>query len=239
MKPIIGVVLRPDVLDNKSIFKINDNVRTSIISSGGIPIGILPIQNIDYNKSEPIKTAYLTNEEKENIISVIKLCDGILLAGGSKWFEYDEFIVNYAVKNNIPVLGVCLGMQTIVSALNCNKNIINDITKLNNTIINHNQPNKNYVHNVRILPNTKLYNIIGKEKLMVNSRHSYHCEKLNKLGPSAYSSDGLLEAVELPNKQFILGVQWHPEDLINSDNDSIKIFRTFIEACIKYKEKKA
>lgn len=52
--------------------------------------------------------------------------------------------------------------------------------------------------------------------------------RTNRIKVSAESEDGLIEAIEFPNKKFALGVQWHPEDLFDTDENMFKIFRAFI-----------
>lgn len=238
-KPIIGIVTRPAGFDNTSILKINETLRIAVNRFGGIAIGILPPQNFEYNKVLPLETKKFNFEDKENIISQINLCDGIILPGGNKWYEYDEFIASYAINNNIPILGICMGMQIIDSIYNIDNNVVHDDTQINKTIINHNQPGVRYVHKVYINPNSLLHHIIKKDVIFVNSRHNYHCDDNNNFLVSAYSSDGLLEAIEMPHKHFVLGLQWHPEDMISYDEDAVKIFKYFINECMKYKEKKA
>ena len=66
---------------------------------------------------------------------------------------------------------------------------------------------------------------------MVNSRHNDTVNLNDNFTVDAYSSDNIIEAVHIPNKTFILGLQWHPEDL--SDEYSEKIFKYFIEKCKK------
>ena len=67
-------------------------------------------------------------------------------------------------------------------------------------------------HNVEVEANTRLFEILGQPEIQVNT---YHREALVSVGEgttiSARSDDGLIEAIELPNKRFAIGVQWHPE----------------------------
>ena len=107
----------------------------------------------------------------------------------------------------------------------------------NNTLINHNQTKK-YVHKVKILKDTYLSKIIKKRIINVNSRHSYHIEKLNKLKVSAYSLDGLIEGVEYTNKRFVIGVEWHPETTYDKDIYSKRLFNEFIKICKNNRQKK-
>ena len=58
-------------------------------------------------------------------------------------------------------------------------------------------------------------------------------EKLSKFEVSAYSEDGIIEAVELKDRLFVMGLQWHPESIYDHDNNSKKIFSNFIDNCKK------
>ena len=78
------------------------------------------------------------------------------------------------------------------------------------------------------MKNTLLSKIINQDIIDVNSQHRYHITKVNNFKVSAYSEDGLIEAIELPNKKFVMGVQWHPEKMIKYDEYANKIFEKFI-----------
>lgn len=91
------------------------------------------------------------------------------------------------------------------------------------------------MYKVRILKNTLLSNIVKKDEINVNSKHNYHVSKVNRFKVSAYSEDGLIEAIELPGKNFVMGVQWHPEKMVDYDEDANKLFDHFVLECIKSK----
>jgi putative glutamine amidotransferase len=101
-----------------------------------------------------------------------------------------------------------------------------------NNPIEHEQkkPRNQAGHSVIIKENTKLYNIISTKEIMVNSAHHQAVKKPgNGLIVNAISSDGVIEGIEDPKKNFCIGVQWHPEFFIQgSDN---KLLKAFIEAC--------
>lgn len=59
--------------------------------------------------------------------------------------------------------------------------------------------------------------------MKVNSRHKYEIINVNNAIVSARSDDGIIEAIEFPNKRFTMGVQWHPEDLYETDINMLKI----------------
>lgn len=233
MKPIIGIVGRTNkIKNNKYNIFVNDNHRRAIIKSGGIPISILPTQNVKYEKINNKKTNNpLTEEEKNDIIRVIEKCDGIILQGGYYSYYYDEFIARYCIENDIPILGTCLGME-IMAAVDCNTSRIENVFLINSQI-KHKQLKAKYVHSINIKKESLLHKIIGQDKIQVNSRHIYSVKNLNKAKIVAESEDGIIEAIEFENKKFAIGVQWHPEDLFNIDENMFKIYKAFIMASSK------
>ena len=232
-KPIIGIISRPAInFEGPNELFILEKYRTAIIKSGGIPIGILPTQDLEYEKNKPSQTKRLDDNEKKDLIREIKMCDGIILSGGNKFYEYDEFICEYALNKDIPLLGICAGMQAMARIDNRKK--YEDYRNIkNNTGINHYKMDEPYVHEVHIYKDSMLGNIIGQNIIKVNSVHNYHITKTNEFIVSGISEDGFIEAIEMKNKKFIIGVQWHPEKIIDQDEPSRKIFESFINICKK------
>ena len=233
MKPIIGIVGRTNkIKNNKYNIFVNDNHRRAVIESGGIPISILPTQNIKYEKMNNKKENNpLSEEEQEDIIRVIEKCDGIILQGGNYSYYYDEFIARYCLENDIPILGTCMEMQ-VLAAVDCNTSRMKNVSFIESNI-NHKQIKAKYVHNININKDSLLHKIICKDEIKVNSRHMYKIINVNNAKVSAKSEDEIIEAIEFPNKKFALGVQWHPEDLYDTDENMLKIFKTLIKASSK------
>lgn len=223
IKPIIGIVGR--LYSGESNIICVEEVRLAVTKIEGIPILILPVDKEDLS----CKNLY-SEEEIKDLESVLSLCDGFILPGGDTWYRLDEVVIDYAIKRDKPLLAICLGMQVLSKVLSGEKRIGYDNTIKNNTLINHLEPNKDYVHSVIIDKNSKLYSIIGEEKIIVNSRHSYHVPELDNALVCARSSDGLIEGVELKDKKFIIGVQWHPESNLE-DKYSKKLFKAFFINC--------
>lgn len=198
-----------------------EEIRLAVTKFDGIPILLLPVDKGDLS----CKNLY-NEEDIKDLESVLSLCDGFILPGGDTWYEFDEVVIDYAIRRDKPLLAICLGMQALSKMLIGEKRIGYDNTIKNNTLINHLEPNNNYVHSVIIDKNSKLYSIIGDEEITVNSRHSYHVPELDNTLVSARSSDGLIEGVELKDKKFIIGVQWHPESNLE-DKYSKKLFKVF------------
>lgn len=234
MKPIIGIVARSQKdSGNYSILYANNKVVRAVVKCGGTPLLILPNQGIDYEENTPSDTIRLSNKDKEELNNVLNKCDGILIPGGHKWYEYDEYICKYAVDNDIPLLGICLGMQLLSKVLNNNKINGIDNTVKNETNIEHQKVDATYAHKIKILKESLLYEILKKDEINVNSRHKYHVPSELSFLASAYADDGIIEAVEYKNNRFTLGVQWHPESMIDYDEESKKIINAFIEKAKK------
>ena len=149
----------------------------------------------------------------KKILLLVDLCDGIVLTGGDHYLENDFLLVNYLYQHDIPTLGICLGMQVMALSFGTGCDI---------NILNHNKKN-NGTHSI----NTLLYKIIRRNCITVNSRHKTAITSTD-LCVSARSKDHVIEAVEDAKKRFFLGVEWHPESLINKNSDLI--FEAFIKS---------
>ena len=179
---------------------------------------------------------YTLNKEIKNVISVYqksflaiypssledfkhltKLCNGFILQGGKDYTALEIEMVRYLYEQNIPTLGICLGMQ-MMSVMNGTIELIGN---------NSHQSKEKYVHEIIINENSKLYSILKQKKIWVNSRHIEHITNTS-LDIVAYALDGTIEAVEDQNKKFFIGVQWHPESIM--DENSIKIFDCFFNS---------
>ena len=77
-----------------------------------------------------------------------------------------------------------------------------------------------------------MYKIIKKKKIFVNSRHNYHVETIkSNFMVSSFSKDGIMEGLESTDKKFVVGVQWHPEDMIGYDKDQNLLITRFLDEC--------
>ncbi len=155
----------------------------------------------------------------EDYKELIDLVDGVIFSGGDDFEEYDKAALKYIYDIDKPVLGICLGMQLMGNIFGCKE--VN--------VKNH-KKNLSYAHSVHIFRNSKLYNIFKKDEIKVNSRHNSTI-KDTIMKVSAISNDGVIEAIEDPNKKFFIGVQWHPENMIDYDLGQNNIFRIFLKAC--------
>lgn len=154
----------------------------------------------------------------DNYKKVLDMCDGIIFQGGDNPEIIDYYALKYLYDINKPVLGICLGMQEMGLLFNGKlKQVLNHKKKLN------------YVHGVKINKTSKLYNIYKSDYIKVNSRHKDRLIKTD-LDIVGISDDGTIEAIEDKNKKFFIGVQWHPESMINYDTLQNNIFKYFINS---------
>ena len=229
-KPVIGIVGKPNLFSPPlwKYMNISDSFRYALVTNGAVAMGIIPTnKTLVFNREDDFDQTKLTDEELNDLHQVIDLCDGIILAGGLSSASYEIEIAKHAIKNDIPLLGVCAGFNNIIRAAG------GDVFELKEDHI-HNQEDKKYVHSNKILKDTLLFDIVEKEEIEVNSIHSWFAkgDGIKNLEISAYSFDGYVEAVELKTNKFLLGVKWHPELLIE-DELMENIIKRFIDACKK------
>ena len=195
--------MRPVLSEEKNnMYSVYKEVLDAVEKSGGIPIGFLPLQN--------------------NWQELIDMYDGLIFQGGDEKEEYEEKYIKYAYSQNIPTLGICLGMQTMGTIFDGS---LIDIKE-------HKKKDNPYVHEVIINKSSKLYQLLKEEKIKVNSRHKSALIKTN-FDVSARSLDGVIEAIEDKNKNFFIGVQWHPESMYAYDKVQSRLFSLFIDSCRK------
>lgn len=188
-------------------------------------------------------------------------CSGLLLSGGNDIHPYHynksekadkcisiddqrdtlEFLVILkALSLNLPILGICRGMQMLNVVLG--GNLITDIpSEVATDILHHREGDQkdNCFHEINILPNSLISAIVNQKTAFVNSYHHQSIDCISGiLTVSATSPDGIIEAIEWKNPEerpFLLGVQWHPERMNNYDIFSLSIAVAFIDAARAYK----
>ncbi len=140
---------------------------------------------------------------------------------------FEAKIIKSAFEKRIPILGICRGAQVLNSTFG---------GKLKQDTPNHvqNLPRHKASHDIYIKSGTKLYEIIGKNQIKVNS---FHHQCILKAAPffeiSAISQDNITEAIECSlNNYFCMGIQWHPEAMTNEY--SKRIFKAFLDNCAEY-----
>ena len=144
-------------------------------------------------------------------------------------FELD--IVHLAKQADVPLLGICGGMQTMNVA--CGGSLFQDISSQISKPLQHRQriPATNLSHTVTITSGSLLRRIVRSMSMRVNSSHH---QSVNAVAPSLIASalapDGIVEAIESPAHRFFLGIQWHPEFLFDRHPFHRRLFEAFLRA---------
>lgn len=233
MKPRIGITTFLDNSDKKIYSSIGYNYIKSVLLAGGIPV-LIPIL-----------------EDKGDLKLYVDMIDGIIFTGGedvtplyynenpTKYINYtsperDEQeieLLNEVLERRFPVLGICRGIQIINAALG--GTLYQDINSQVAGSLGHSPaqiPVHDLYHSIDIEQDTKLIDIFGVKRMQVNSFHHQSVKDLGKgLRVSALSSDGIIEAVESLDEDFLLAVQFHPEDLTVKHPHFLKLFSALIK----------
>jgi putative glutamine amidotransferase len=145
-------------------------------------------------------------------------------------------LIRWALADHKPILGVCRGAQAINVALG--GSLYQHIAAQHEGAIKHDYfpsvgayPRDYLAHPVRVEPASRLGRILGATALPVNSMHHQGVKRLAPgLVASAFAPDGLIEGVESSNGHYLLGVQWHPEELTEAHAPMGQLFADFIRA---------
>ncbi|MBQ8845257.1 MAG: gamma-glutamyl-gamma-aminobutyrate hydrolase family protein [Clostridia bacterium] len=232
-KPIIGIISKHyNGSGVRRSTHISDEIKNAILDNGGIPIGIIPTnKGVNYLFADFWKNC-LSQEEQENILAQINLCDGLIIQGGARSDIYEVYIARYAFDHDIPTLGICQGQNTMIRAMGGTTKNVENLSK-------HGQTWADYAHPIRVMKDSKFYQIVKCERFKVNSRHKTTIDNpSSKYYVSGISDDGSYEVLEAPNKRFNFAIRFHPETLYAKDKKHNRIFSAFVNACKEYKEEK-
>lgn len=214
--------------------RLNDSYVQAVIRAGGIPV-ILPVC-----------------EDAAIMQAMVEGVDGVILSGGGDLdpnlygqrptgklggvsprrdtaeLAVADYVLN---KTEKPLLGICRGVQVLNVALGGSLHIdLPDAGKLDHALNMY--PRNVASHEIAVEENTMLAQILGSGGIhKVNSFHHQAVDEPGRgLAVTARSvPDGVIEAVEIPGSRFVVGVQWHPEELAASE-DAAALFRAFVSA---------
>ena len=230
MLPLIGI---PPSLDERGRWRparitqyVDVAYAAAVSESGGLPV-YLPL-----------------DADAEALVARL---DGLLIPGGDDFLpeasppeperfdpapagqiEFDTRILEAALRREIPVLGICYGMQLL--ALHHGGSLHFDLPRDVPGAAQHRLPEPGDRHRIQVVPGTRLADLLGEGMSAVNSRHHQAVSSVGGgLLVSARTDDGLIEALEHASRRFCIGVQWHPETLEASHRE--RLFGAFVAAC--------
>jgi len=229
-KPIIGIILDENTSQGGASYETGKGYFRAIEQAGGIALGLpYAADSLDFAR---------------------QYCAGLMSTGArikfpSEWYvpgresyapQSDRFAIERALLETFlaedrPYLGICNGMQMLGCLSGCRMS--GDAKSYTDGSIAHDD--RATRHGLKVTLGTKLHAITGLDYLQVNR---FHREALVEISDqvivSGYSDDGLAEAIERPDRRFVMGVQWHPERLIDETKDADALFKAFVTAAYEW-----
>lgn len=204
-----------------------------IVRAGGVPMVLPPV------------------DDAEVLINMLEGIDGLVLTGGADynplWYgEQPEkelhtinstrdlpelLLTRLAFNRQIPILGICRGVQTMAIALG--GNLVQDLK----TPLKHSQdaPRSEATHSVTIAEGSTLYGLYGQETFVNSFHHQAVKDCGSHLHVVATAPDGVIEAVESTEQKALMGVQWHPEWM---GDEGLKLFEWLTQRSREFKAAK-
>ena len=145
-------------------------------------------------------------------------------------------LLNHALARHLPILAVCRGIQILNVAKG--GTLYQDVTSQVPAALKHDyfptpdRPSRKYLaHDITVRASSRLGHILGDTVVPVNSMHHQAIKELAAgLVPTAYAPDGIIEGVEGEGDQYLVAVQWHPEELTETQPGMRRLFTSFAEA---------
>ena len=236
-RPLIGITMRHELETER--FYLARFYSEAVAAAGGVPVHLSLIP------------------DAEVVSEIVSRLDGVLLPGSASDVdplrygrephaklgpvhplkdETDLLVLKELEARRLPLLAICFGMQVwnVFRGGSLIQDIVSEVPKA----LKHEQgaPRDRPSHTLSINPESHLGSLAGEVTAVVNSHHHQALERLGEdLHASAWSSDGLVEAVEdFSEGRWALGVQWHPELGWESDRLSKGIFDSFVKAASVY-----
>lgn len=230
-RPIIGILLDYEAkgsFSSRPHYALRTAYFDAVWKAGGLPMG-LPY--LDDARSDYLSAA-----------------DGLIVPGGFYPFPetlyerpddgapahpryaFERTLMHDALERDLPTLGICAGMQTMAAARGAT--MWSNIKQELDCAVDHlnEKPAEETAHTVTIVPGTLLRKIAGADEISVNTAHNEALRSVpDGITVSGHAPDGIIEAIELPDRRFALGVQWHPEFFLGDNDPSFALFKSLIE----------
>ena len=238
--PLIGIT-SSRLLDNNPLLPgypravVSTDYMEALTQVGAVPVVLPPV---------------CTEEQLERYVS---LCDGLLISGGKDIspMQYGEMthpkccesdpevdesqlaIIRGMLEQNKPILGICRGSQllNVVQGGSLYQDIASQLPQAGGHVVGSNVLRWAPCHTVRLAQGGLLASLFGKKELRVNSFHHQGAARLgDKVVLEAVAPDGMTEAFTIEGKKA-LAIQWHPEMMLQHDDEMLPIFQCLADAC--------
>ena len=232
--PLIGITTSVTVDKTPERAYVNLTYIRAVQAAGGIPILLTP------------------HLAAEIVAALWQRLDGLLLTGGGDIDpatfarlrhpkvddvspardELELGLTRRAVDDGVPLFAICRGIQVLNVALG--GTLVQDLPGERPGPIVHSQsePRDQPTHAVKVMgEGTRLGRVLGALEIAVNSMHHQAIDRLGDgLREVAWAPDGVIEGVELSGERFVVGVQWHPEELVGHDRAARSLFAALVDA---------
>ena len=234
-RAVIGLTASTQSANNAGTWtdQLKQAYSRAVVKAGGVPV-ILP--NVPGCDPEPF----------------LDRIDGLLLSGGRDIAPAlygdeethptvevdgprDDFelpLIRAAYRRGMPILGICRGIQSLNVALG--GSLWQDVPSQLPSDVKHSQdaPGAEPTHLLRLESGCRLAGVFGRAEVSVNSFHHQAVRTVaGGLRAVGWSQDGLIEAIEDPGKPFVIGLQYHPEEMVEVCEASARLFAGFAAAC--------
>ena len=231
-RPRIGLTLdaeKPGGYSAYPWYALRTNYAAAIAAAGGLPLSLPHLPDLAAQMLDAIDALVVTGgafDVSPTLYGDNTTHASISLKQGRTDAEFS--LLRGAIARGMPVLGICGGEQLLAVALG--GTLIQHIPDSVPAALAHEQPNPRHEpgHMVKIVPGTRLHAIVGAETMQVNSSHHQAVRAAGQAIVNATAPDGVIEGIEAPGAAFCIGVQWHPEFLI--DQGDPRLFAALIEA---------
>lgn len=234
LKPIIGITADRSMDPRGWAYHwVSEMYVRAVERAGGVPVLLPPVPDEDTARG------------------MARALDGLLLSGGDD-IDPSHFgepphpdlgavdpdrdllelaLIREARRDGMPILAICRGIQVLNVAFG--GSLIQDLRAQRPDAIQHSQkgPRWRLSHTVEVRPGTRLAGLLGAGAHGVNSFHHQALDRIGDgLAVTAMAPDGVIEAVEATDGSWIVGVQWHPEWLVDRHPQFLKLFESFVDA---------
>lgn len=232
MRPLVGVTIGSDPRRQEHFSLRRDYLR-AVEAAGGLPVVVAPgrpedaapllqrLQALVLSGGDDVDPAHYGETPHESVTEIEPERDA---------FEFA--LCREALRIDLPTLAICRGQQVLNVATG--GTLIQDIPSSLSGAADHDPTGERWelAHEVRLLPGSRLRQVLGEDKVAVNSFHHQAVRDLGRgLRASAWSAeDGVVEGIEAEACRYVLGVQWHPESFWDRTPGFQSLFVGLVEA---------
>jgi putative glutamine amidotransferase len=230
MRPLIGLTMS---LQENRMQTLSRAYSDAVRSAGGTPVAIPCC------------------DDPEVITDIAHRLDGVVLTGGGdidpslfgeeplpglgeivpERDRMETALVRLFLERDKPLLAVCRGCQVLNIAVG--GDMYQDLYTQRESLLQHHQrsPRHHATHAIQLVEGTLLHRLAQENSVRVNSFHHQAVRRVpSLLRVAARTTDGVIEAIESVRHRFVVGVQWHPECMAETDAFSRRLFEAFVEA---------